>query len=180
MTPEVLWSLGRLSEPELSPDKQTILYGVTYYDVAQNKGNRELYTIGTDGQNLKRITNTKFSEYQAMWAPDGKHIVFMTTESGSMQIWEMTPDGTNRRQVTNIENGINGFKYSPDGKKVLYTADVVPEKQFKYLYADLPKASGRIYNDLMYRHWDTWVLAYSHLFVADLTAGKITKGTDIM
>ena len=56
MTPEVLWSLGRLSEPELSPDKKTILYGVTYYDVAQNKGNRELYTIGTDGQNLKRIT----------------------------------------------------------------------------------------------------------------------------
>jgi len=52
MTPEALWSFGRLSEPEVSPDRQTILYGVTYYDLAQNKGNRELYTIGTDGQNF--------------------------------------------------------------------------------------------------------------------------------
>ena len=43
MTPEVLWSFGRVSEPEVSPDNKTILYGVTYYDVEQNKGNRELF-----------------------------------------------------------------------------------------------------------------------------------------
>ncbi len=180
MTPEVLWSFGRLSEPELSPDKKTILYGVTYYDIAQNKGNRELYTIGTDGQGFKRITTTKFSEYQAMWTPDGKKVVFMSAESGSMQVWEMSPDGTTRKQVTNIENGINGYKYAPDMKKLLYTADVVPDKQLKDLYTDLPKASGRIYNDLMYRHWDTWVQAYSHVFFADLGAEQITKGTDIL
>jgi len=180
MTPEVLWSFGRLSEPELSPDRQTILYGVTYYDLAQNKGNRELYTIGTDGQNFKRLTTTKFSEYQAMWTPDGKKIVFMSAETGSMQIWEMDPDGNNRKQVTDIENGINGFKYAPDMKKILFIADVYPEKKFKDLYEGLPKASGRIYNDLMYRHWDTWVQAYSHVFVAGLSTEKIKKGTDIM
>jgi len=180
MTPEVLWSFGRLSEPELSPDQKTILYGVTYYDIAQNKGNRELYTIGADGQNFKRVTTTKFSEYQAMWTPDGKKIIFMSAESGSMQVWQMDPDGNNRTRVTNIENGINGFKYSPDMKKILYTADVYPEKQFQDLYADLPKASGRIYNDLMYRHWDTWVQAFSHIFVADLTPAPVTKGVDIL
>jgi dipeptidyl aminopeptidase/acylaminoacyl peptidase len=180
MTPEVLWSFGRLSEPELSPDKKTILYGVTYYDIAQNKGNRELYTIDTDGQDLKRITTTKFSEYQAMWAPDGTKIVFMSAESGSMQVWEMAPDGSNRRQVTYIENGINGFKYAPDMKKIMYTADVALEKPLKDLYEGLPKASGKIITDLMYRHWDTWVEATSHIFFADLKAEKITGGTDIM
>jgi dipeptidyl aminopeptidase/acylaminoacyl peptidase len=180
MSPEVLWSLGRLSEPDLSPDKKTIVYGVTYYDLAQNKGNRELYSIGVDGQNASRLTTTKFSEYQAMWTPDGKKIVFMSAESGSMQVWEMSPDGSNRKQVTEIETGINGFKYSPDMKKLLYTADVTPEKQNKDLYEGLPKASGKIIDDLMYRHWDTWVQAYSHIFVADLAATKITKGTDIM
>ena len=69
MTPEVLWSFGRVSEPVVSPDKSTILYGVTYYDIPQNKGNRELYTIGVDGKNLKQITRTKFSEYQALHGP---------------------------------------------------------------------------------------------------------------
>jgi len=180
MTPEVLWSFGRLSEPELSPDKKLILYGVTYYDIAQNKGNRELYILGTDGNGLKQITATRFSEYQAMWSPDGKKITFMSAESGSMQIWEMDPDGNNRKQITNIENGINGYKLAPDMKKLLFAADVAPEKQFRDIYDGLPKASGKIFNDHMYRHWDTWVQGYSHIFVADLNSSMITGGKDIL
>lgn len=180
MTPEVLWSFGRLSEPAVSPDKQTILYGVTYYDLGQNKGNRELYTIGTDGKNMKQITSTRFSEYQAMWTPDGRKITFMSAESGSMQLWMMNPDGTGKTQVTDVENGINGYRISPDMKKMFYFADVYPEKQLKELFADLPKTSGRIYTDLMYRHWDTWVQSYSHVFVADMSENKITTGKDIL
>ncbi len=180
MTPEVLWSFGRVSEPEVTPDNKTILYGVTYYDIDQNKGNRELYTIGTDGTNQQQITRTRFSENQAMWTPDGKKIAFLSPESGSMQLWMMDPDGANRVQITQVENGINGYKISPDMKKILYTADVYPDNKFKDLYQGLSKATGRIYNDLMYRHWDTWVQSYSHIFTSELTREKITTGTDIM
>ena len=45
MTPELLWSMGRLGEVECSPDGQTLLFSITYYDVAENKGNSELYTM---------------------------------------------------------------------------------------------------------------------------------------
>lgn len=180
MTPEVLWSFGRISEPELSPDKKVILFGTTYYDIAQNKGNRELYTMNTDGQDQRQITETKFSEYQAMWTPDGKKISFMSAESGSMQVWTMDPDGKSRKQITNIENGINGYKYSPDMNKLLFTADVFPEKQFNELYEGLPKASGKIFTDHMYRHWDTWVQSFSHVFVTDCSENIITSGKDIL
>ncbi len=180
MTPEVLWSFGRLSEPELSPDKKSILYGITYYDIAQNKGNRELYTIGADGQGMKQIASTKFSEYQGMWTPDGKRISFISAETGSMQLWEMDSDGNNRKQITEIENGINGYKYSPDGKKILFVAEVFADKQLKDLYNDLPKASGKIYTDHMYRHWDTWVESYSHVFYAEISPALITSGKDIL
>jgi dipeptidyl aminopeptidase/acylaminoacyl peptidase len=180
MTPEVLWSFGRVSEPVVSPDKSTILYGVTYYDIPQNKGNRELYTIGTDGKNLKQITQTKFSEYSAGWTPDGKKIAFMSAESGSMQLWEMNPDGSVRRQISKVESGITGFCYSPDGKKILYTQEVVMDKTVKDLYPDLPLSSGRIITDLMYRHWDTWVDSYSHIFIADYDGSKLSDDLDIM
>ncbi len=180
MTPEVLWSFGRVSEPVLSPDKSTILYGVTYYDIPQNKGNRELYTIGVDGKNLKQITRTKFSEYQALWTPDGKKIGFMSTESGSMQLWEMDPDGTNRVKISDEESGITGFAYSPDGKKVLYTKEISIDKTVKDIYPDLPLSSGRVITDLMYRHWDTWVDSYSHIFIADHDGSKLSNDVDIM
>jgi len=180
MTPEVLWSFGRLSEPAVSPDKKTILYGVTWYSIEQNKGNRELFLIDTDGKNCRQITHTPFSENQAEWSADGNKIRFMSTESGSMQLWEMASDGSNRIQLTDITDGISGYRFSPDEKKLLYTADVAADKPLQDLYKDLPKATGKIFNDYMYRHWDTWVESYSHVFVTDVNGQMIKGGTDIL
>ena len=56
MTPEVLWSFGRVSEPEISPDGKKILYGVTYYSIPENKANRELFIMNIDGSENKQIT----------------------------------------------------------------------------------------------------------------------------
>lgn len=180
MTPEVLWSFGRLSEPSVSPDKSTILYGVTYYDIEQNKGNRELYTIAPDGKNGKRLTSTKFSEYNAIWKPDGKKIGFMSTESGSMQMWEMNPVGSDRKQISQVDGGIGGFLYSPDGKMVIYIKEVYLDKTTKDLYSDLPLASGKIMTDLMYRHWDSWIESYTHIFLSDYNGEKLSNDIDIM
>ncbi len=180
MTPEVLWSFGRVSEPEVSPDQKSLVYGITYYDIAQNKGNRELFTISVNGGAATQITSTKFSEYQAMWTPDGKKIAFLSSETGNMQLWEMDTDGKNRKQITDIENGIDGYKYSPDGKHILFISEVAAEKQLKDLYAGLPKASGKIFTDHMYRHWDTWVESFSHVFYAEISQGLIKSGKDIL
>ena len=181
MTPEVLWSFGRITEVEISPDQSTLLFGITYYSKEQNKGNRELYTIGVDGMNMKRVTETPFSEYSALWRPDGKKIGFLSAESGSMQLWDMNPDGSGRKKISDVEgDGITGFSYSPDGKKVLYTNEVATDKTVKDIYPDLPLSSGRIMNDLMYRHWDTWVDTYSHIFIAGHDGEKLSDPVDIM
>lgn len=180
MTPEVLWSFGRISGPEISPDGKTALYGVTYYSIEQNKGNRELYTIGIDGQNGKQLTHSPKSEFNELWRPDGKRIGFLSSESGSVQLWEMNPDGSERVQLTNIDDGITGFKYSPDQTMILYTKEVYLENKFKDLYEGLPQASGRIMDDLLYRHWDTWVDSYSHVFYAKYDGTKVWDEKDIM
>ncbi len=180
MTPEVLWSFGRLSNPQLSPDGKTLVYGVTYYSKVQNKGNSELYRIDTDGKNLKQLTHTAGSEYNAIWRPDGKKIGFLSPRSGSMQIWEMNPDGSDPVQISHFKGGITGFKYAPDGKKLLFTAEVKLNKTPNEIYPDLPKTTGRIYTDLMYRHWDKWVDSYSHVFVADYNGHSLKNIADIM
>ena len=43
MTPEALLSMGRLSDPQLSPDGKKILYGVSYTSIADNKSCRNLF-----------------------------------------------------------------------------------------------------------------------------------------
>jgi dipeptidyl aminopeptidase/acylaminoacyl peptidase len=180
MTPEVLWSLGRLSDPQVSPDGVTILYGVAYYSIDQNRGNRELYTVNLDGSDKKRLTKTPESEFNAVWRPDGKKIGYLSSASGSVQLWEMNPDGTGKKQISDVDGSITGFRYAPDQSKILYTKELKLPNKFENLYEGLPKASGRLVDDLLYRHWDHWVDTYSHVFVADYDGSKLTNHIDIM
>lgn len=165
ITPEWLWSLGRVSEPSISPDRRTVLYGITYYDLKENKGNRDLYVVSVSGSEPQRLTNSPGSELQATWRPDGKKIGYLSAESGEMQLWEMTPDGGNKRQITTVPGGISGYSYSPDGQHLCYAASVKLDQTLQDKYPDLPKADAALYDGLMYRHWDSWADGhYQHLF----------------
>lgn len=180
MTPEILWSFGRIGEVSVSPDNSTVLFLVRYYDIQKNKGQSDIYTVPVSGGEYKRLTNSPDAKYSIQWRPDGKKIGFVCSKSGATQVWEMNPDGSDWKQISNIEGGINDFKYSPDFKKILFTKDVKIDKDIHDIYPDLQKTNARIYNDLMYRHWDTWADGtYSHIFVADYS-DNIKNAVDIM
>lgn len=180
-TPELLWKLGRVGDVQVSPDNKTLLYGITWYNLTENKGNRDLYSLPVTGGNPVKITNFKGSEGNGIFRPDGKKIAFLSSESGSMQIWEANPDGSSPSCISNTGGDISGFSYSPDMKYILYTQRVKLDKSVNDMYPDLPKANARIEDDLMYRHWDSWSdFSYSHIFVAPYTDGKVETGKDIM
>ena len=168
MDEKILWYLGRLGDVQVSPDGQTLLYTVTYYDYRVNKGNTELYTMPVTGGEPTRITVTEESEMQPVWRPDGKKIAFLRANDKGMQIWEADPDGSNAKAISNIDGDINGFGYAPDMKHICYFRNVQLEQTIEERYPDLPDADAMIYDDLMYRHWNYWADgSYSHLFVAD-------------
>jgi len=181
MTPEVLWSFGRLGGAEISPDGKTVLYTVTYYNIEENKSYRDVYTIPVSGDQATNITNSGTNEFNVLWRPDGKKIGYLSGASGSVQLWEINPDGSGAKQVSDIEGGIYGFKYAPDQSKIFYLKSVKLDADVHDLFPDLPKANARIEDDIMYRHWDTWHdYAYNHIFVADYSDGKVNTGKDIM
>ena len=181
MTPEVMMSLGRVGGVELSPDKQKILYGVTYVSIPENKSNRELFVMIIDGSDRKQITRTPKSEQNAVWIQNGAKIAFLSTESGSSQLWVMNADGSQRVQISNQENGIDGFVISPDETKIVFFSNIKYGQRASDLYPDLPKATGRVIDDLMYKHWDEWVESIPHPFVADFNGkDEIKNISDIM
>ncbi len=181
MTPEVLWSFGRLGGAQVSPDGSTVLYTVTYYNIEENKSYRDIYTIPVAGGEAKNLTNTASNEYNVVWRPDGKKIAYLSSASGSVQLWEMNPDGSDKSQVSEIEGGIFGFQYAPDMSKIYYLQTVKLDNDIHDLFPDLPKANARLETDIMYRHWDTWHdYTYNHIFIADYSDGKVGAGKDIM
>ena len=180
-TPEVMWGMGKMGEAKVSPDGSRIAYTVTYYDVNKNKGNAELYVMNADGSNINQITTTAKSEFNPIWLNDNQIAFARGTENGP-QIFTIDSDGKNEKQLSNIEGGIEGFMLSPDQTKIVYADTINKEKdsEIAKLYEGLPNATGRINEDLMYRHWDEWVDAIPHIYIADFNAGNITGGTDIL
>ena len=77
MTPEVMLSLGRLSDPQLSPDGEKILYGVSYTSIAENRSCRNLFTCNLDGTGKNQLTTDGKSINAAKWAKDGHSIYFL-------------------------------------------------------------------------------------------------------
>ncbi len=163
MTPEALWAMGRIGACEASADGKQIVYQVGYYSVKANKSQQKIAVINADGTGNTTLTTGTKSETDPTWL-NGK-IVFLT----GGQIWTMNPDGTDRKQISNTSKDIEGFKFSPDGKKVILLHSIDFYEIIKKNPDDLPKATGRLVTDLMYRHWDHYVESIQHPFVTNVT-----------
>ena len=175
MTPEALWAMGRISSYAASPDGQKIVYQVGYYSVKHNKSHHVLYIMNADGSGQKKLTTSSKNETDAAWLSNDK-IAFLT----GGEIWSMNADGTDRKQLSKTDGEVEGFKFSPDGKKVVLLKSIPYNDIIQKNPEDLPKATGRLVTDLMYRHWDHYVESIQHPFVAEVTADGISQGIDIL
>lgn len=180
MTPEVLWSFGRIGSAQVSPDGEKVLYDVTWFNIAENKSYRDLYLVPVAGGESIRLTDTPEKENEAVWRPDGKKIGYVSTVTGEPQLWEINPDGSSPVQISKIKDGISGFKYAPDMKHLLYIGTVKLDQDVHDKYPDLPLANARLYDDLMYRHWDSWSDGtYQHIFVASYGEAGLSNIIDL-
>ncbi len=177
---DALEALGRVSSVKVSPDTKKVLFGISYESVEKNKSNTDLYTMDADGSNLERITKTASSEGNFVWINQGKQIAFTYPANGVMQVWVMNADGSARKQITEVENGVQGFLFSPDEKHLLLIGTVKYSRDAKDVYPDLPDATGRVIDDLMYKHWDEWVTEIPHPFIGEFDGSKVTDIYDIM
>ncbi len=182
ITPEFLWKLGRVSDPQLSPDGSQALYNVRTYNLSANKGNSDIWKVEIASATTTKLAGDSSNETMPRWSSDGKKIYYLNDGSGSNQLWSMNADGTGKTQQSKLDKDINLYGISRSGNMIWFTQDVKMENVTGMeIYPDLPKASGKIYDDLNYRHWDTWHDGtFSHVFVAAFDHGIISNATDIM
>ncbi|MFL6244926.1 MAG: LpqB family beta-propeller domain-containing protein [Thermoanaerobaculia bacterium] len=164
-------AMDRISDPQVSPDGKTIVFVVRVTDLAANRGLNDLWLVGTDGTGLRRLTSHSATDVNPRWSPDGKTIYFLSTRSGSSQIWQIAFGGGEATQLTNLPLDAESFRVSPDGTRIAFSAAVFPGKSIAETASMLDeqskkKASGKIFDTLLFRHWDTWADGRrNHLFV---------------
>lgn len=181
LVPETLWKLHRVSDPQLSPDGTKVLYNIRSYNLEANKGNSDIWIYDFSSNTSKAIASDSANESSAKWNSNGTRIYYLNDKTSS-QLWSMNPDGSDKRQESNTEGDINAFDLSPASNRIWFTKDVKVQKvEGKDIFPDLQKTTGRVYDDLMMRHWDSWADgSFSHIFTADFNNGKFANEKDIM
>ena len=171
--------MDRVSDPALSPDGSMIVFSVRETDYAANKGTSGLWVVPAKGGASQRITDKVLNASSARWSADGASVLFTAPKDDTSQLWQVAAKGGASRVVSSAPLDINNFKLSQDGKHVLLSIDVYPDcasdadvlactkKKLDARKAD--KASGKLYDSIFVRHWDTWADGRrSQLFIADL------------
>jgi dipeptidyl aminopeptidase/acylaminoacyl peptidase len=171
-------AMDRVSDPQVSPDGQWVAFVVRKTDLDANRGRTDVWLVRTDGTGLRQLTSHPEADVNPRWGPDSRTIWFISGRSGSSQVWRVQVDGGEAQQVTKEPLDVSNLVVSRDGQRVAFTMDVFPDANVEATKKKLDeiersKSSGRIYDRLYVRHWDTWSDGRrSHLFVMPVTGGK--------
>ncbi len=172
--------MDRLSDPQPSPDGESIAFVRRQTEMEADKGRTDIWVIDSTGENLRQVTDREASDSGPRWSADGGSLYFLSSRSGSSQVWRVGADGENLTQITDLPLDINGFLLSPDGTNLVLAMDVFVDCESlectrdKLDARETAKATGRIYDRLFVRHWDTWKDGRrSHLYLQPLGGGTV-------
>jgi dipeptidyl aminopeptidase/acylaminoacyl peptidase len=177
MTAVDLQSIHRLGAPIVSPDGRTAVFTVSNTDWAKNKRVNTLHRLDlTKSGALPQPIAGAQKGHDAMFSADGS-LWFLMPVGDQDQLFRMRPGGK-PLQVSNFHGDVGGFRVSDSGNTVAVFAD--RDLRCRDLAcAGLPKkpdtGSGRTYDQLFIRHWDSWAEpgVRSRLFTFPVAGAKL-------
>ncbi|HEX8603308.1 MAG TPA: S9 family peptidase [Pseudoduganella sp.] len=164
LTIEDLASMERVGSPVLSPDASRVVYTVRSTSLEKNRGNTQLWMIDLRAAKPvpQQLTSHDASSSDPEWSASGDAVYFLSSRSGSSQVWRLPVGGGEAVKVTSLPLDVDSFHVSPKGDRLAVTLAVFRD------CADLActvqrnadkaagKASGKLYEQMFVRHWDTW------------------------
>ena len=178
MTAVDLQSMHRLGSPDVSPDGKWAVFTVSTTDWSKNKRVNTLMLLditkaGAQPQPIKGAEKG----HDAVFGRDGS-LWFLMPVGDQDQLFRMRI-GSAAIRVSTFKGDIGGFKIAPSGDRLVVWADRdlrCPDLDCASVPANKPIGSGRTYDQLFIRHWDTWAQpgARSRLFAFAIAAGKLS------
>jgi dipeptidyl aminopeptidase/acylaminoacyl peptidase len=161
-------SVRAISDPQISPNGQQVLYAARSTDLAANRRSGKTYVVALAGGAAKVFPTDDVSASEARWAPDGQHVAYISAG----QLWVANADGSAPRQLTRLNGGATGPVWAPSSGFIAFTSSVYPDCASDACNSTRDSAraanpvKAHVADQLMFRHWNAWDEGTrSHLFV---------------
>jgi dipeptidyl aminopeptidase/acylaminoacyl peptidase len=192
MTFADLQRIKRLSDPQISPSGQWVMFSAVDVDLAANTKVTHLWVVPIAGGAEHQVTFWKEGESEGRFSPDGKHVSFVSVDGGtSSQIYlsdwnEKEGKLGPPKQLTHVSTEADGAIWSPDSHRLLFVSRVYPEcsdeemwrdedncNQRREAAADKSPVKAMVFDHLLYRHWNSYIgPKRSHVLVVSATDGN--------
>src|SRR5262245_66037193 len=130
LTIQDIFNLETVSDPQISPDGERIVYVRQFADIMNDKRCSNLWIINFDGADHRPLTTGNFNDTSPRWTPDGKQIIYISnrdqTPESPPQIHRRWMDTGETAKLTNLTEAPAGIALSPDGKWISLTM-LVPD-----------------------------------------------------
>jgi len=183
-----MMKLHRVSAPQVSADGKWAAFAVSTPDMEANRNASNVWIVSTAGGEAMQATQSGHDSSPS-WSPDGKTLAFLSSRDGNSQVYLLSMEGGEAKKLTTLSTGADLFQWSPDGKMIAFTSAVYLDCKDDACNSkrdeekEKSKVKARIYDHLLYRHWDHWSEGKrSHVFVmpvdGNTSARDLTPAAD--
>lgn len=168
LTPEALWAMGRIGEVKADIETGRIAYTVRYYSVEENRSTEwiRICEPSEEGKEGLQVLD-EFVGSNPAWVGNSGVLAYL--KDGKLYLRQNKKDKEVEINSDEIKaDEIEGFLLSPHRDRIILVQQVKTVETTAEKYPDLPKATGHIHEDLMYKHWDEWTESAPQPFVCDL------------
>lgn len=195
---EDFYELTFAFDPQVSPDGKRVAYVARTVAPGGKCYQNAVWVCDQDG--ARQFTAGEKQDHSPRWAPDGKHLAFVSTRSGTPQLWLIPVNGGEARPLTHLPGGATNPVWSPDGGRILFVSrlneeerayedkhgicnqPLSPEAQEKFerqrKKQEQEKADPRQITRTIYRAGTEFFDdRHAHLYVLDVDSSAVTRLT---
>ena len=121
ITAEDLYKLQIVSDPQIAPSGQHVLFCVQRVDEKTEKKYTDLWLVAAQSGELRQFTYGDHSDRYPRWSPNGQAIAFLSNRLGEKQeqLFVIPFDGGEARPLTDLQGSFASFQWSPDGQQLV-------------------------------------------------------------
>ncbi len=187
---EDLFDLEYISDPQISPDGERIVYVRNFMDIHTDQTLSNLWIIDFDGSRNRPLTTGNQHDYAPRWSPDGRRLLYLSDKGGSVQLYQRWLDEGAEAKLTNLTRTPRNPKWSPDGRRIAFQLSVEASASSEKIARQLPQPPKGaewapepvVIDKLNYRSDGNFGFLpdrYTHLFVLSAEGGhprQLTTG----
>lgn len=179
---EIEWA----SDPRISTDGTRIVYVRNFMDIMKDRYRSNLWVVNLDGTDHRPLTTGIVNHSAPRWSPDGRRLLYTSSESGSQQLHVRWLDSGQTAMLTRLARAPRLATWSRDGKQIAFVMSVDADTTS---FATMPKApegaewskAPKVIESIQYRNDGAGYVepVFSQIFVMSADGGtprQVTRG----